>query len=348
MGFYTVRMHITIDSPLDMHLHLRDGAMLKLTAPLSASSFAGAVVMPNLVPPVTDVASMRLYEERIVSATENADFCPMMTLFLKQQTERELEEACALPRFFGLKLYPAGATTNSDGGVSQFSQIDRTLSVMQEMGIPLLVHGESHGFVMDREREFLSIYRNLADKYPKLRISMEHISTAETLHLLDEYENLVATVTLQHLLFTLDDLAGGSLRPELFCKPILKRPEDREALLEAALNGHPRLMFGSDSAPHPRSKKECYGCAAGVFTASFALPQLAALFAKYGHAENLQTFVSDNARKIYGINPPRKRVTLVDQPMHIPSLFKGYGESVIPMMANEYVSWSIADISVES
>lgn len=340
-------MHITIDSPLDMHLHLRDDAMLKLTAPLSANFFAAAVVMPNLVPPVTDVTSMRLYEERIASATEDVAFCPLMTLFLKNQTEKELEEACALPHFFGLKLYPAGATTNSEGGVSQFSQIERTLSIMQEMDIPLLVHGESHGFVMDREREFLSIYRSLAEKFPKLRISMEHITTADALQLLDQYENLVATVTLQHLLLTLDDLAGGSLRPELFCKPILKRPEDREALLEAALNGHPRLMFGSDSAPHPRSKKECCGCAAGVFTAPFALPQLASVFAKYGHIENLQAFVSDNARKIYGITPQRKCVTLVDRPTHIPPLFKGYGESIIPMMANEYIPWSIADINVE-
>lgn len=338
-------MHITIDSPLDMHLHLRDGAMLKLTTPLSATSFAGAVVMPNLVPPVTDIASMEQYKERICTSTENAEFCPLMTLFLKQQNEQELETASSLPYFFGLKLYPAGATTNSEGGVSQFSEIDRTLSIMQEMGIPLLVHGESHGFVMDREREFLSIYRTLAEKYPKLRISMEHITTADALQLLDEYENLVATVTLQHLLLTLDDLAGGSLRPELFCKPILKRPEDREALLQAALSGHPRLMFGSDSAPHPRSKKECCGCAAGVFTAPFALPQLAAIFTKYGHEKNLQAFVSDNARKIYGIKPPRKLVTLIDQPMHIPSLYKGYGESVIPMMADEYISWSIADIN---
>lgn len=152
---------------------------------------------------------------------------------------------------FGIKLYPAGATTNSEGGVKAMKDAEATLSIMQEMDIPLLVHGESHGFVMDREAEFLDVYRDLATRFPRLTICMEHITTAAAVQLLDEFENLAATVTLQHLLITLDDVAGGMLRPHLFCKPIAKRPEDREALLQAALSGHPRLMFGSDSAPIP-------------------------------------------------------------------------------------------------
>ncbi|MBQ8900433.1 MAG: dihydroorotase, partial [Akkermansia sp.] len=259
-------MEITLNAPLDMHLHLRDGDMMKLVAPLSAD-FAGAVIMPNLVPPVTDPGAMLAYSERIAQAMGNEPFSRYMTLFFTAQNEQQLTLAKNTPGFFGYKLYPAGITTNSEGGVANLADADSTLCMMQEMGIPLLVHGESHGFVMDREAEFLSVYRNLATRYPRLRICMEHITTAAALQLLDEFENLCATVTLQHLIITLDDVAGGALQPHLFCKPIAKLPGDRDALLQAALNAHPRLMFGSDSAPHPRCRKESCGCAAGVVTA---------------------------------------------------------------------------------
>lgn len=338
---YTATMRVTLDSPLDMHLHLRDGNMLRLTAPLSAASFAGAVVMPNLVPPVTGAEAMAAYQGRIAEATAGADFRPWMTLFFQNQSESELQAAAQQPNFFGLKLYPAGATTNSDGGVTDLKQAKTTLAAMQEMGIPLLIHGESHGFVMDRESEFLPTYRRLAEEFPRLLISMEHITTAEALTLLDDYENIHATVTLQHLLITLDDVAGGMLQPQLFCKPIAKRPEDRDALLAATLGGHPKLMFGSDSAPHPRHKKECCGCAAGVFTAPLALPALAELFAAHGALENLQNFVSGNARRIYGLTPPHQTILLEDVPMTVPLLYQGYGENVIPMRAGLQIGWSI-------
>lgn len=337
-------MQITLDSPLDMHLHLRDGNMLRLTAPLSAATFAGAVIMPNLVPPVIDSENMAAYETRILEAAGHSPFRPYMTLFFRNQSERELEAAMAHPNFFGLKLYPAGATTNSDGGVTDFGDTARTLSLMQEMGIPLLVHGESHGFVMDRENEFLPVYRRLATDYPRLKISMEHITTADALHLLDEFENVYATVTLQHLLITLDDVAGGMLQPHLFCKPIAKRPADRDALLTAALNGHPKLMFGSDSAPHPRHKKECCGCAAGVFTAPLALPVLAELFAGHAALDSLPGFVSGHAQRIYGLKPPGKKVTLADVPAPIPSCYRGYGETVVPMRAGQVPGWSVTQI----
>jgi dihydroorotase len=208
---------------------------------------------------------------------------------------------------------------------------------MEELGIPLMVHGETHGFVMDREGEFLAIYRHLAAAFPKLRITMEHITTAAAVALLDEFENLFATVTLQHLLITLDDVAGGMLRPHLFCKPIAKRPEDREALLAAALCGHPKLMFGSDSAPHPREKKECCGCAAGVFTAPIALQALADLFTSNGAADKLQGFVSDKARAIHGIEAPAKRVRLERRDFTVPASYGG----VIPMFAGETIPWSL-------
>lgn len=333
-------MKITLNSPLDMHLHLRDGDMLKLTAPLSAD-FAGAVIMPNLVPPVTTPAAMQAYDARIAAALDGADFTRYMTLFFTPLGEKELIEAKETPGFFGFKLYPAGITTNSEGGVSDIAQADKTLRLMEEMGIPLLVHGESHGFVMDREQEFLAVYRHLATKYPKLKLSMEHITTAEAVRLLDEFPNICATVTLQHLIITLDDVAGGALRPHLFCKPIAKRPEDRDALLRAALEGHPRLMFGSDSAPHPRCRKEACGCAAGVFTGPVALPKLAEIFAAHGALENLQAFVSGNACKWYGLQPVQKTVTLEDTPMSVPASYRSYGEQVVPMYAGESIGWSI-------
>ena len=333
-------MEITLNAPLDMHLHLRDGDMMKLVAPLSAD-FAGAVIMPNLVPPVTEPGAMVAYSERIAAAMGNAPFSRYMTLFFTQQTEQQLTIAKDTPGFFGFKLYPAGITTNSEGGVANLADADSTLCMMQEMGIPLLVHGESHGFVMDRESEFLSVYRNLATKYPKLRICMEHITTAEALQLLDEFENLCATVTLQHLIITLDDVAGGALKPHLFCKPIAKRPGDRDALLQAALSAHPRLMFGSDSAPHPRCNKEACGCAAGVFTAPLALPRLAELFAQHGALDNLQAFISDNACKLYGLTPVQKQVTLHDTPMSVPASYRSYGQQVVPMYAGEQLSWSV-------
>ena len=218
---------------------------------------------------------------------------------------------------------------------------ESTMSLMQEMGIPLLVHGESHGFVMDREAEFLDVYRDLATRFPRLTICMEHITTASAVRLLDEFENLAATVTLQHLLITLDDVAGGMLRPHLFCKPIAKRPEDREALLKAALSGHPRLMFGSDSAPHPVHAKEACGCAAGVFTAPIVLPRLAALFDGHGALDRLQGFVSGHACSLYGLKPPARTVRLQRREMLVPDAYEGHGQKVVPMEAGSVIPWSL-------
>jgi dihydroorotase len=326
---------LELECPLDMHLHLRDGDMLDLVAPLSAESFAGAVIMPNLVPPVDSLEALRGYRERIGAAIGGREFVPMMTLFFRDYSEPEL--VAARDEVIGIKLYPAGATTNSEAGVKAIDAAEPTMRRMEELGIPLMVHGETHGFVMDREEEFLAIYRHLAKTFPKLRITMEHITTSGAVELLDEFENLFATVTLQHLLITLDDVAGGMLRPHLFCKPIAKRPEDREALLAAALSGHPKLMFGSDSAPHPREKKECCGCAAGVFTAPIALQVLADLFTTNGCAEKLQGFVSGNARAIHQLELPAKRVLLESREFVVPQSYGG----VVPMFAGEVIPWSL-------
>lgn len=335
-------MEITLRSPLDMHLHLRDAEMMQLVTPLTTETFSGAVIMPNLVPPVTNLEMLQAYKQRIMANARGHAFDPYMVLFFKDYSEDEL--AAAKDHMIGMKLYPAGATTNSEAGVAQIDSVEHVFKMMEEMEIPLMVHGETHGFVMDRESEFLSIYEHIATKFPKLMITMEHITTASAVSLLDRYENLRATVTLQHLIITLDDVAGGLLNPHLFCKPIAKRPEDREALLEAALKAHPQLMFGSDSAPHPISKKECCGCAAGVFTAPLAVSRLAQLFDQHGALENLQNFISDNAQRNYGVIPTEKWVTVSKTPFEVPQAYEGYGHRVIPMHAGETLDWKVTSI----
>lgn len=332
-------MTISLHSPLDMHIHFREGDMMRLVAPLSAGPFAGGVIMPNLVPPVDNIARLDAYRAELDEAIAGETFAPYMTLFFRNYSEAEL--AAAKDKILGIKLYPAGVTTNSEAGVRALEEAAPTLSLMEEMGIPLMVHGETDGFVMDRERDFISTYDLLAQRHPKLRITMEHITTRDAVEFLDRYPNVFATVTLQHLVITLDDVAGGLLNPHLFCKPIAKRPEDREALLQAALSAHPKLMFGSDSAPHPRNRKESAGCAAGVFTAPLALQRLAMLFEQHDALGNLQAFVSGNAQAIYGVRPPAKTVELEKSKFHVPSL---YGD-VVPMYAGQTLDWSIKSIA---
>ena len=329
---------VVIDSPLDMHLHFREGAMAQTVIPLSSSAFAGGVVMPNLVPPVDNIERLQGYIREIKTCLGRDTFEPYMTVFFKNYSYEELKQL--KPYIIGVKLYPAGVTTNSEDGVAALSKAEKTIQYLEELKIPLLVHGETHGFVMDREKLFLPTFEHLAQKFPKLKIVMEHITTAEAVTLLDKYENIFATVTLHHLIITLDDVAGGLLKPHLFCKPIAKRPEDREALLEAALKAHPKLMFGSDSAPHPIDKKEACGCAAGIFTAPIALQSLVELFEEHQAIANLQAFVSDNARRTYGIKPPHKEITLVKKSFKVPAMY----DTVTPMFANEEISWSIVRV----
>lgn len=330
----------TLLMPLDMHLHLRDGVMLENIAPLSAYSFSGALVMPNLVPPVTNLEDLQAYKERIVAAAPNDFFEPYMTLFYKNYDRDFLESV--QDHILAIKLYPAGITTNSEGGVSSFDieEMRPTLTAMSELDIPLCVHGETDGFVMDREAEFMSIYELLATNFPDLKIIMEHITTKEAVAMLDKHENLYATITVHHLLITLNDVVGGLMQPHLFCKPIAKRPEDLDALLSVALEAHPKVMFGSDSAPHPQDKKESCGCAAGVFTAPIALQLLCEIFDQFGKLSNLQAFVSDNAQNIYGICPEFKEVVLEERPFMVPDNYNG----VVPMYAGQAIGWAIQSV----
>ncbi len=342
-------MTLSLHSPLDMHLHLRDGEMLQTVAPLSAAHFSAAIIMPNLLPPVTTKEALLAYKDRILQASQftknqkpktKNQFTPYMTLFFKPDYSRAFLEEIR-EDLTALKLYPAGITTNSEGGLSGFDveELRPVLSAMSDLNIPLCIHGETNGFVMDREAEFVPVYEKLASHFPDLTIIMEHITTAASVKALDRFDNLYATITLHHLLITLDDVAGGMLQPHLFCKPIAKRYEDREALLEVALNAHPKVMFGSDSAPHPQDAKECPGCAAGVFTAPIALQALAELFDKHDKLDNLQAFVNTNACRIYHITPAEKTITLEKKPCTVPAK---YGE-VVPMFAGQELAWCIVE-----
>ncbi|HJE03017.1 Dihydroorotase [Aliarcobacter thereius] len=333
-----------IEKPLDMHLHLRDNDMLKLVAPFTSKSFSAALVMPNLVPPITTKDALLAYKDRIDEVCKGDNFQALMTLFFKNDYSFEFLEDIK-DDIIGIKLYPAGITTNSETGVSSMDieVLRPTLESMSKLGIPLCIHGETNGFVMDREKEFMPIYESIAKAFPNLKIIMEHITTKDAVELLDKYSNLYATVTLHHLIITLDDLAGGMLDPHLFCKPIAKRPEDKEALLSAALKAHPKLMFGSDSAPHPKHKKECCGCAAGVFTSSIALQVLVELFEKNDALDKLNDFVSNNAQRIYGLKLKEKTIRLIKKDFVVPAVYEYKDEKVVPMYAGKTISWSIKE-----
>jgi dihydroorotase len=331
-----------INSALDMHLHLREDNMLKLVGPLTSKSFAGALIMPNLLLPITTKKALLSYKQRIKEACKEDDFTAHLTIFFQVDYSYEFLKDIK-DEIIAVKLYPFGVTTNTETGVSSMDVevLRPTLESMSKLDIPLCVHGETKGFVMDREKKFLPIYESLAINFPDLKIIMEYISTKDAVELLDKYDNLYATVTIHHLLLTLDDVAGGMLNPHIFCKPIVKRYEDREALLKVVLEAHPKLMFGSDSAPHPKNKKEASDGAAGVFTSPIALQVLTELFEKNDRLDNLYTFVSLNARRIYNLIPINKPITLIKKDFIVPKVYTFENEQVVPMLAGKTLPWSI-------
>jgi dihydroorotase len=285
--------------------------------------------MPNLIPPVDNRERLERYRKEILE--NSSDFTPLMNLFMREYTEEELLDLA--DDIFAIKLYPAGITTNSEGGVKSIENIYPVLEIMQELNIPLSVHGETNGFVLDREREFGAVYKKLAKDFPKLKIIMEHVGTADLLGLLDEYENLYATVTLHHLLLTLDEVAGGMLNPHYFCKPIIKTPQDRLKIQEFVKKGHKKVMFGSDSAPHT-IKNKLKG-AAGVFSAPVILPALAEFFED--DVETFQKFISDNARENFNLNVPEREVEIVEEEWTAPYMV---GE-VKPMFAGRKFRYKV-------
>lgn len=323
---------IELLNPLDMHLHLRQGAMLESVLPFSARSFALGVVMPNLNPPITTTALAVDYRDEIMRLSE--DFTPFMTLYLHENLSLEELKEASVHGIRILKLYPKGATTGSENGVREVvsEKILEILSLAQDLGFILSIHGESNGYCMDREFEFLEVYEFLARSFPRLKIIIEHMSDRRSLESLEKHENLYATLTLHHILLSLDDVLGGLMQPDLFCKPMLKTPSDRDALLLCALSAHPKVSFGSDSAPHLQSKKYSMSAPGGIFSAPVALSVLASVFAHYDKLENLQRFVSDNARKNYALDSilrdTHKVVRLVPQAWEIPNSIACEGDAI--------------------
>jgi len=336
--------NFTINSPLDMHLHLRDDDMLKLVTPFTSKQYSGALIMPNILPPITTKEALLSYKRRILEASKDDDFEAHVTIFFQVDYTYEFLKDIK-DKIIAVKLYPFCVTTNSETGVSSMDVevLRPTLESMSKLGIPVCVHGETQGFVMDREKEFLPIYESLAINFPELKIIMEHISSKESIHLLKKYDNLYATITVHHLLLTLDEVAGGMLNPHVFCKPIVKRPEDKQALQELALSAHPKVMFGSDSAPHQKDTKECHHGAAGIFSSPIALQVLTQLFDEHGRLDNLNAFVSLNAQKIYGLEPINKSIKLVKKDFTVPEVYSYKNEKVVPLFENQTLSWSIDD-----
>jgi len=331
-------MKLEIESPLDMHLHLRDEKMLKCVAPLSAKYFSWALIMPNLIPPIKTLKDVKSYKKRIKKAIDKEIFTPYMTIFFHEELNYEILKELK-PKIIAIKMYPDWVTTNSEWWVKiiDLKKIWHIFESMEKLKIPLCIHWETNDFVMDREKNFIPIYEMLAKTYKNLKIIMEHITTKESAIFVEKFENVFATITLHHLYITLDDIAWWMLQPHLFCKPIAKRPEDKEALLNLALSWNKKVMFWSDSAPHPIHKKETKYCSAGIFTAPIVLQCLAELFEQNWKLKNLEHFISKNAQNIYWIKPKKKIIILEKKDFVIPELYW----DIVPFKHWKTISWSI-------
>ena len=340
---------LVIRRPDDWHLHLRDGAGLAAVLPFTAARFARAIVMPNLTPPVTTVAAALAYRERIRAALPaGVQFEPLMTLYLTDHTPvEEITRAQAAGGVLGCKLYPAGATTHSDAGVTDARRLDAVFARMAEVGLVLQVHGEVTDPAVDvfaREARFIdTVLAPLAARHPQLRIVFEHITTRAALEfVLKGREGIAATVTPQHLLMNRNALFTGGLRPHHYCLPVLKAEEDRVALLAAVARGSPRLFLGTDSAPHARAAKEgACGCA-GIFSAHAGIELYAEAFAAAGALEKLESFASSHGADFYGLPRNQGTITLVAEPWEVPASYPFGTEELVPLRAGERIAWRLA------
>ena len=338
---------ITLKNPLDMHIHLREGDILRAVAPQSASVFSAALAMPNLKKPVTTTKMALDYKDEILNATKNTSFLPIMSIYLTPNLTKDELILAKQNNIKILKLYPKGATTGSENGVADILD-KKTLEIFeiaQDLGFILSIHGESNGFCMEREFEFGEIFAKIARNFPRLTIIMEHLSDSRSIALLERYSNLFATLTLHHISLDLDCVAGGALNPHYFCKPILKTPKDKEALLNLALSAHPKVSFGSDSAPHLGNAK--LKGAAGIFSAPILLPKLFEIFEAHNALENLQKFISDNAFKIYNLDSaqiPQKEIILNRISHTLPSEIRVNDESIKILFGDEKCAWKIKEI----
>jgi dihydroorotase len=339
---------LTLTRPDDWHVHLRDGAALAHTVPAMARYFGRAIVMPNLLPPARSTAEAAAYRERILAARpQGSAFEPLMVLYLTDNTEpAEIVSAKASGFVHAVKLYPAGATTNSDSGVSSVAKVQAVLEKMAEVGMPLLIHGEvTHGEVdiFDREKVFLdTILAPLVQKLPGLKIVLEHITTRDAADFVKSAPATVAaTITAHHLLFNRNHMLVGGIRPHYFCLPILKRRTHQEALIQAAISGSPKFFLGTDSAPHAKSAKEnACGCA-GSYTAHAAIELYAEAFEAAGALDKLEAFASFHGPDFYGLPRHSDSITLVKESWSVPETYAFGDNVVVPIRAGGELAWRV-------
>jgi len=339
---------LTLKRPDDWHLHLRDGAVLASTVADAARCFARAIVMPNLKPAVRTTAQALDYRERILGEVpEGRTFEPLMTLYLTDDTSpEEIARARLSGRVFGVKLYPAGATTHSDEGVTRLSRCFHALEKMEELGLPLLVHGESTDptiDVFDREQVFIEeVLGPTLERFSALKVVLEHITTREAVQYVEVTgANVAATITAHHLLLNRNALFLGGIRPHHYCLPVLKRESHREALVEAATSGNPKFFLGTDSAPHARNTKEAACGCAGIYTAHAALELYAAAFEEAGALDRLEGFASVFGAQFYGLPPNHDTVTLAREEWRVPERLRFGNDELVPLRAGETIPWKL-------
>jgi dihydroorotase len=339
---------VTLRRPDDWHLHLRDGAALAAVLPFTAARFGRAIVMPNLAPPVTTTQLAAAYRERILAALPaGSNFKPLMTLYLTDRTAPEEVARAKAAGIAGFKLYPAGATTNSESGVTDLRNIRRVLEQMSEHEVVLQVHGEVTGDVdvFDREARFIDeVLLPLCVRHPGLRIVFEHITTRRAVEFVRSARaGVAATITPQHLLLNRNALFAGGIRPHLYCLPVLKTEADREALIDAATSGDPRFFLGTDSAPHARHTKEAACGCAGIFSAHAAIELYAEVFDSVGRLPLLPGFAAEFGADFYGLPRNPDFITLVAEPWQVPDSYAFGKETLVPLRAGEWVRWRMLE-----
>ena len=341
---------LSLRRPDDWHVHLRDGAMLAFAADHTARQFARAIIMPNLVPPVTTVAAATAYRERILAALpEGRDFTPLMTAYLTDEIDPdEIETGFKSGVFTACKLYPAGATTNSASGVTDVRHIHGVLERMEAIGMPLLVHGEVVSpdiDIFDREAVFLEQVLNpvLAD-FPALKVVLEHITTEDSVAFVEAASaNLAATITAHHLRIDRNAMFEGGIRPHAYCLPVAKRRQHREALRKAAVSGNSKFFLGTDSAPHPKHEKESACGCAGIFSAPVALESYAQTFDEEGALDRLEAFASEFGPRFYGLPLNDGQITLRREAQAVPDVVGNDDLTLVPFHAGETLSWRFVE-----
>lgn len=339
---------ITITRPDDCHVHFRDLTYLTTTVNATARTFARAIVMPNLVTPVTHVAQALAYRQRILAALSPANtFQPLMALYLTDQTTaQDIIEATNHTAIIGYKWYPAGATTHSESGVTDIRHLDATLAMMEEKQLPLLIHGEVTDAsidIFDREKIFIeTVLEPLRQRFPQLRIVLEHITTQEAVHyIMASPSNIAATITIHHLLYNRNALLTSGIHPHFYCLPVLKRRIHQEALIQAAISGHPQFFLGTDSAPHPQSEKECACGKAGIFSAPVALELYATVFAAENALAKLEGFASHHGAAFYRLPYNTETITLEKTDWQVPENYPLDDKPVVPLFAGKRLAWKI-------